>query len=428
VSQIISQAVPLWVLQHLPVMVFIFAFGACVGSFINVIIYRLPAGLGIIHPPSRCPQCFSRLRFFRENLPILGWFLLRGRCRYCNARISAQYMIVEILMAIVFLATYVLLYGVHPGTWWLGGIGGSWWYSNTVFETAPVFIAVVFLLAGLIAATVIDARTFMIPIQIPLFLTITAFMAYPVQVYWPHRNPTAQTWPIPCIGWAGCGAAIVGMIGVVIGVLLLRRGVLRYSFADYYDYVDEHEVIGDYPHARREMIVEIAFLLPTIAGIVLGYFLGRLMLPGVPPEVVQAIGATFMGYLVGAGIVWAARIIFTFAFDKEAMGIGDVHLLGAIGAVVGWVDPILIFFIAPFSGLLWAAASFGLSAMFKTSRRELPYGPHLAAATLIVLLARPGIEQAWRWYMPGVPLPTAGFVQPANPDGAGAAAQRGRSP
>ena len=77
----LAQKVPLWVMLHVPTAVFIFCFGACVGSFLNVVIYRLPAGMSVITPPSRCPTCGGRLRFFRENLPILGYFMVRGKCR-----------------------------------------------------------------------------------------------------------------------------------------------------------------------------------------------------------------------------------------------------------------------------------------------------------------------------------------------------------
>jgi leader peptidase (prepilin peptidase)/N-methyltransferase len=67
--------------------------GACIGSFLNVVIYRLPLGQSIVSPPSRCPKCGYRLRWF-DNVPILGWLLLRGRCRQCKNEISIQYPIV----------------------------------------------------------------------------------------------------------------------------------------------------------------------------------------------------------------------------------------------------------------------------------------------------------------------------------------------
>src|SRR5205823_8216736 len=139
------------------------------------VIYRLPVGMSVIEPPSRCMTCGARLRFFRENIPIVGWFAVRGKCRYCGVKISPQYMIIELLMALMFLGLYIVLFAVPHYTPWWGQIGGQWWYSNMIVRAWPAFIAWAFLLAGLVAMTVIDARTFTIPIQIPLFITFTAF-------------------------------------------------------------------------------------------------------------------------------------------------------------------------------------------------------------------------------------------------------------
>ena len=74
--------------------VFVFLFGASIGSFLNVCIYRLPAGQSIVRPRSRCPTCRNTIRW-HDNLPVLSWFLLRGRCRYCGAPISFRYPAVE---------------------------------------------------------------------------------------------------------------------------------------------------------------------------------------------------------------------------------------------------------------------------------------------------------------------------------------------
>lgn len=69
--------------------------GVCVGSFLNVVIYRLPRGMSLAMPPSHCPSCNRRLRWF-ENIPILSYLFLRGRCRTCRARISPRYTVVEL--------------------------------------------------------------------------------------------------------------------------------------------------------------------------------------------------------------------------------------------------------------------------------------------------------------------------------------------
>ncbi len=403
-----------WLLQHLPAGIFVFCFGACVGSFLNVVIYRLPIGMSVTTPPSRCMTCGAKLRFFRENLPIIGWFAVRGKCRYCGVPISPQYMIIEALMALMFLGLYIVLYAVpHYSGWW-GQIGGQWWYINTIVRTWPGYVMYSFLLAALVAMTVIDARTFTIPIQIPLFVTITAFIAWPLQALLPLLRTSAQTWPIPATCWTGSGMSVGGMIGVLISWVLLRAGKLRYSFADYHEYVQEGQTLGDYPHARREMMLEIVYLAPCIIGLVAGYWLMRWMNPsGVPPVLLQAMGGSFAGYLVGGGLIWGIRILGSLAFGREAMGLGDVHLLAAVGAVLGWFDPILIFFIAPFSGLAWAFVSMGIASLFRKSRRELPYGPHLAAATLVVMLCRPTINQGWSVLMPTVPMPRQGKASSA---------------
>lgn len=405
----IAQIFPTWwVYQHLPIVLFIFAFGACVGSFINVVIYRLPRGMSLTTPPSRCPTCGAKLKFFSENLPILGWFLLRGKCRYCRAPISAQYMIVEVFMAVLFTALYVTFYMVHPDTPWWGSVGSEWWYSFHgvgFFRTWPAFIALAFLLAGLVAMTVIDARTFLIPIQIPVFITITAFIAYPLQSLLPLHRRDPSLWPMPATDWQWFAIALGGMIGIMIGVILLRLGKLSYSFADYEQYVEQDQVLGDYPHARREMWVEVTFLLPCILGIMLGWFAG-FSLPAEPPPVfVQALGGSMMGYIVGGGLIWSVRILGTLAFGREAMGLGDVHLLAAIGAVLGAVDPIWIFFIAPFSGLIWHFASAGASSIFRSARPELPYGPHLAFAMFVLIALRPMFNDLQATFLPFVSLP-----------------------
>lgn len=82
-----------------------FTFGACIGSFLNVVIYRIPAGISLIHPPSRCPQCMHSLGI-TENVPVFGWLWLRGCCRWCKTKISSRYPIVEALTGLVFMLVF----------------------------------------------------------------------------------------------------------------------------------------------------------------------------------------------------------------------------------------------------------------------------------------------------------------------------------
>lgn len=258
--------------------------------------------------------------------------------------------------------------------------------------------------SGLIAMTMIDARTFTIPIQIPLVMTVVTFIAVVAQ----NLITTVKGQPFPTVDWTWCSAAIGGMAGVILSVVLLKAGVFKVSFSDYASYVKEDEPVTQYPHARREVCKELLFVLPIIIGFLVGFMIGYEK--GVPPPLVQVVGGSLLGYLIGGGLIWFIRIFGTFGFGKEAMGLGDVHLLAAVGAFVGWKDPFLIFFIAPFSGLLFAAVTAILAKMGK-GRSEIPYGPHLAIATVIVVLCRPAVDWTIEIIMPTVQTQTTQRLQ-----------------
>lgn len=97
---------------------FLFALGAIVGSFLNVVAYRLPRGESLLQPGSRCPRCEAPIRSY-DNVPVLSWLLLRGRCRCCGERISPRYPIVELATGLLFAGTLAAR-GDRPELWlWL---------------------------------------------------------------------------------------------------------------------------------------------------------------------------------------------------------------------------------------------------------------------------------------------------------------------
>jgi leader peptidase (prepilin peptidase)/N-methyltransferase len=400
--------------------------GACVGSFLNVVIYRLPEGMSIVLPPSHCPKCGHRLAFF-ENVPILGWLVLRGRCRKCRSPISVQYPLVELFTAGLSLAIVAALYRTHCRESF-----ASW----GVAETWPALLCVLVMCWAMIAATVIDARYYIIPLGITWTIALAALIVLPgataiglippgawdVGLRWETLSAVLFTieLPGPGVTWTVAqqlGLALGGMLGLVIANGLLMLRILPRSFdeeptpeADSSELPDTRHDTGDaspqvlandtadpndpqqflaHPHPRKEIAKECLFLLPVVVGMIVGARLGGSYWQGVAlPMWSQVLGGVLLGYLVGGGVVWGIRLFGTFMFGKEAMGLGDVHLMAAVGCVIGATDVTVAFFVAPFIGLS-ATAVLALVGTIKDGRvRVIPYGPYLCAAVIVVLLWR----------------------------------------
>ncbi len=443
------------------------AVGASLGSLINVIAYRVPLGQSVITPPSRCPACGTRLTW-RENVPIFGWLMLRGRCRFCRSRISPEYPLVEALVGVLFAGLFVLWFGLD-GSRELGFTAGAWspeWAGNGLAATWPIFVTILLLVASLVAMTLVDAKTFTIPLVLAWVPTVFALVVLPAHAGWFEAvhgpvyasaarpglwlaedgtrwlSATGWLWSLPTPGvrdWGWIGGSLGGTVGIGVSLALLKLGLIRRSFADYDQWEagvlanaeaervaararaaeagqatdDAGPVRADlpadlwvqYPHARREMIKESAFLFAPVALAVVGAWLASrwafgamdpvvdpegFVVPGVvAPLWLLVLSGVLWGYLVGGGVVWAVRILGSLGFGKEAMGLGDVHLLGAVGACVGWIDATLGFFAAAFVGLAWAVL--GAVSGGKLPR-AMPYGPFLAVGTLLVIVCKPWVE------------------------------------
>jgi leader peptidase (prepilin peptidase)/N-methyltransferase len=407
-----------YVAIHLPqlaFLVFTVALGACVGSLVNVLAYRIPLGISVVSPPSRCPACGHRLTW-RENIPVLGWVVLRGRCRFCKGRISVEYPIVEALMALLFGLVFFVWFILPPGAEWAGvrwGLMRQDWALNPPGHIWPSFVLVLALLGSLAAMTLIDARTFTIPLALCWVPTAAAVVIHPLHALWVqeavgtmHVTPPGLHWMIPVPlwrDWGWVGAALGGAAGVGASNLLMAMGLIRRSFADFDEWEqsqagsqgagdgsDPTEAWRRYPHARREMVREAAFVAPIALLALAGWYAGSALGgEAVGPLWLRVLAGVLTGYLAGAGLVWGVRMLGSLAFGKEAMGMGDVHLLGAIGACLGWIDATLAFFAAAIVGLGWAILG---AIAGGTLRRALPYGPHLAVATVLVMLGKPLLE------------------------------------
>lgn len=165
--------------------------GACVGSFLNVVIARLPAGLSVVRPRSRCPRCLASIAWY-DNVPIVSYLVLRGRCRGCHTRISPRYMVVELLAAALALALYIQL-------------GSSW----QLVLWAP-------LAAALLVLTFLDIDHYWLPDVITL----------------------------PAMAWAALGSLLPGGVTPARAALGLLPAVGLWAFAAAFERLTRREGMG----------------------------------------------------------------------------------------------------------------------------------------------------------------------------------------
>lgn len=168
------------------VLFFVGLVGLCLGSFYNVVILRSLSGESIVFPPSKCPKCGTRLKWF-HNIPVLSYVFLRGKCAFCREKISSQYPIVEIFTMLLFLITFIK-FGVS---------------LFTIF--ALIWIS------GLLIMTVTDLKEKIVDCNIAIFLGISGLIFNCTQFF----------------NWNGLLNSILGLIlGVVLLELIARLGYL----------------------------------------------------------------------------------------------------------------------------------------------------------------------------------------------------------
>ncbi|MHC4459015.1 MAG: prepilin peptidase [Planctomycetota bacterium] len=368
-------AVPDWIW-----FVFIFAFGCCVGSFLNVVIYRLPKDKSLIKPASACPACGKHIRFY-DNIPLVSWLLLGAKCRYCKASISPRYFVIELLTGLVFAGLFFLYFRSNLRAGIPSFPDGSWF----------IYLTSIILLAALIAASAIDLELWVIPISICWFVTAVGLTASALCVYIIDPAVIRGYALLPSASVNTASLAAGAAIGLAISWGLLTTGLIKRSYEsdDSADLPNQQQdtTKAKFNH-RLEICREIIFLLPIILCSLAVYWIIRKTPPirtwwldfSQQPVVAGLLGSLW-GYFVGCGVVWATRIFGTLGFGKEAMGLGDVHLMGAAGAVIGWAFVVVAFFIAPFFGLAWV----GFQMFFKKIR-QIPYGPFLSLAIFTVMI------------------------------------------
>ncbi len=295
---------PRWV--DVLVLAWAAATGACVGSFLNVCVYRLPRRCLSVRRPARsfCPACGRQLRW-HENIPILSWLALRGRCAGCQGRIGLRYPLVEAATLLAFLAlAWRDLAGrvVEPEAWGL-------------------FLAHATLVSSLLVCALVDLEFRVIPdeIDVPgILLAPLAVLAVP-SLFAPSPPDVGAlaraAWEVleSPLGWWGLPGAAQALDAL---------GGLGTS----------------HPEAARR----------------LGALLGAV------------VGAS-----VGAGFVYGTGVAFSRLVGQEAMGFGDVKLMGMLGAIVGWQGVVLTVLLACVLGSFGGVVHMVLSGRSTLVGRDL---------------------------------------------------------
>ena len=385
-------AVPEWIW-----LVFIFALGCCIGSFLNVVVYRLPRDKSLVTPPSSCPSCGRHIHFY-DNIPLMSWLVLGRKCRYCRAPISPRYFAIELLTGALFVGLFLLYFctdvreSVQP-------FAGRGWL---------IYLLHIVLLAAFVAASAIDLEHWIIPLCICWFVTAVGLAGSAIGGY--VIDPALiRAYALLPFASAGTGALAVGAsIGLAISLGLMASGLVKRSYESDDSAHDRtvqdgaaesgpsekpDGIANDQFNHRLEACREIVFLAPIITCSCAAFWLSTEIEPlsawwtvfcrdsfSHHPAVAGLLGSLW-GYFAGCGIVWGVRIFGAFAFGKEAMGLGDVHLMGAAGAVIGAFPVVIAFFVAPFFGLAWAGFH-----MFFRKIRQIPYGPFLSLGIFVVMI------------------------------------------
>ena len=324
------------------VLPFLFVLGCCIGSFLNVCIHRFPSKIrlwdqlrALNSHRSGCPRCSAAI-LWRDNIPLFGWLMLRGKCRDCRRPISKRYPLIELLTGVLF----VTLYQVEMPPHFWGDATDYGLYAPdgpqmiTDLWAGPVWLHVryamhVGMICCLIVATFIDFELKIIPDGCTIPMMLTGLIV---------STACGQTYLVPL--WFQDASVVQTLRPVVPG--WIRPLIFVWDCVPF---------AVNHPHIH-----------------------GFLM--------------SLSGLIIGGGTVWLVRIAGFWVLKQEAMGFGDVVLMAMVGSVIGWQPVTAVFFLAPVLAIF--AAMF---AWITKRDREIPYGPWLSMATVVLLLG-------WTFFWP----------------------------
>ncbi len=333
---------------------FAFILGAAVGSFLNVCIYRLPLDLSVNEPRrSFCPACKKPIPW-HQNLPLISWLVLRGRCANCGSRIAFRYFAVELLTALLFLAIWQ---------------GFSWQMAVAYWIFAS------FLIAG----TFIDFEHFIIPDRVTIGGMIAGFVASLAAPALMDTNSRLA---------AGIRSVLAATLGYVVLLIVLEAGKIAFGKKrirfdaptpftwtkrdDDADFVvgTEQTLWSDHFARERDRLLlqcdETKIDNHTYGSVTLDFHYDRVGVEG--------------NVLVLDHVTEISGVARELQIPREAMGRGDLKFLAAIGAFLGWRAVLFSLFAGSLLGSI-----VGLIALVVGKRvwsAKLPFGPYLAFGAL----------------------------------------------
>ena len=354
--------------QNLLFSVFAFVFGAAVGSFLNVCIYRWPVDLSINRPRrSFCPQCKQPIPW-HHNLPLLSWLALGGRCAHCGAKISFRYFAVELVTAILFLAIW---------QWFPWQVAVAYW----------IFVS--FLIIG----TFIDFEHFIIPDRVTIGGTI-AGVACSVVV--PALMQTDSRVA------ASVRAALAAALGYVILWIVLEAGKIAFG---------RKRIVFDAPATftwTKRDDDDAHFIVGTEESLWSEYFArekDRLLLQCDEVQIDDRkygnVTLTFRYDRVNANgdvlmlddLAHISGVARELVIPREAMGRGDLKFLAAIGAFLGWRAVLFSLFAGSLLGSVIGLVTLVVGKPVWSAK--LPFGPYLAFGALTWMFFG---EVVFHWY------------------------------
>jgi leader peptidase (prepilin peptidase)/N-methyltransferase len=356
--------------------------GAVVGSFLNVCVYRVPRqGLSIWSPArSFCPSCGAGIVWY-DNVPVLSWLALGGRCRSCRAPISLRYLVVEALTAVVFALV------AHRIVVELG-------VSLSSIAALSVLLAFV---CALIVGAFVDIDLRIIPDEVTvggMHVLPLAMLALPelrlsgaagdessvcrlLDALARAAEPVSAALP-PGLRAPPAALAVVAIAALAFFAL----GVLAYGFY-------RKRRFSDAPRRLRD--TSLAGVLAAASGGLVVAVVLRPQWSLAPP--VYSLAACLLGMLAGSTLILVVGVVGSRVFRKPAMGFGDVKLMGLLGGLTGWSGALVGFLAASILGALYGVVRFAVSR-----DHYLAFGPFLTIACLVVYLWPGAFPSLVEWY------------------------------